>query len=237
MAELLPVQLIALAAQARAANIAITIDAEEADRLDLDARYFRGDGRGGELAARLERSGSRGAGISEARDCRCSPGLANSRTRQRRRIPVRLVKGAYWDTEIKRAQEQGLADYPFSRAKLRRIRLLSRRVRTLLASKTRSFRNSQPTMRIRSRRRGAAPAMALRFRISSVCTAWAKTFMICTARSKSRAAVCRHRIYAPVGTHEDLLAYLVRRCSRTAPIRLSSIGSPTANSRFRRHHC
>ena len=103
--------------QARAGNIAVTIDAEESERLepslDLFERLAAAPG-----AGRLGRPRPRGPGLSEARDPRHRLARGRSPARERRRIPVRLVKGAYWDSEIKRAQEQGLDDYPVFTRKL-----------------------------------------------------------------------------------------------------------------------
>ncbi|MBV9062037.1 MAG: proline dehydrogenase family protein, partial [Alphaproteobacteria bacterium] len=109
MSELLP-QLMALSAQARAANLALTIDAEEAERLDLMLDMFEAMGEAAELR------GWSGLGLAvQAYQKRALPVIAwvaDLAKREERRIPVRLVKGAYWDTEIKRAQELGLSDYP-----------------------------------------------------------------------------------------------------------------------------
>ena len=60
---------------------------------------------------------------------------------------VRLVKGAYWDTEIKRAQERGLADYPVFTRKAMTDLCYAVCTRKLLAARARSIRNSPPTMR------------------------------------------------------------------------------------------
>ena len=60
---------------------------------------------------------------------------------------VRLVKGAYWDTEIKRAQERGLADYPVFTRKAMTDLCYAACARKLLAARPRSIRNSPPTTR------------------------------------------------------------------------------------------
>ncbi|MBS0276973.1 MAG: proline dehydrogenase family protein, partial [Proteobacteria bacterium] len=109
MDELLP-RLKELAAEARQANLGFTIDAEEAERLDLMLDIFEAMGEAPRLA------GWNGLGLAvQAYQKRVLPVIAwlgNLAHRQKRRIPVRLVKGAYWDTEIKRAQEMGISDYP-----------------------------------------------------------------------------------------------------------------------------
>ncbi|MGZ5008496.1 MAG: bifunctional proline dehydrogenase/L-glutamate gamma-semialdehyde dehydrogenase PutA [Methylobacter sp.] len=103
-------KLLVLAQAARAANVAITVDAEESERLDMSLDVF---------AAVFKHPGLEGwpgLGLAvQAYQKRALPvirWLAKLADGQRRKIPLRLVKGAYWDSEIKRAQENGLADYP-----------------------------------------------------------------------------------------------------------------------------
>ena len=92
-------------------NIGLTIDAEEVNRLDLSLELF------GRLARDPALSGWDGLGLAvQAYGKRAMPALdwlagAGAR-KDRRQLPVRLVKGAYWDTEIKRAQEAGYDGYP-----------------------------------------------------------------------------------------------------------------------------
>src|SRR5215813_5229890 len=107
--ELLP-RLVALAAAARRQGLGLTVDAEEQDRLDLTLGLF---------AAAFEEpvlKGWPGLGLAvQAYGKRAVPVLAWLRRLSElggKPIPVRLVKGAYWDSEIKWAQERGLADYP-----------------------------------------------------------------------------------------------------------------------------
>src|SRR6185312_2688740 len=109
LAELAP-RLLDLARMAKAHDLQCTIDAEEADRLELSLdvigavlpdRSLRGwDGFGLAVQAYQKRAPQVIDWVAEA-------AAANGR-----RLTLRLVKGAYWDTEIKRAQERGLADYP-----------------------------------------------------------------------------------------------------------------------------
>lgn len=101
-------RLLHLANHARAANIPVTVDAEESERLDMSLTIFAN------VLARLD--GWPGLGLAvQAYQKRALPvirwlaALAESR---QCKIPLRLVKGAYWDSEIKRAQENGLDDYP-----------------------------------------------------------------------------------------------------------------------------
>ena len=109
MRELLPA-LLDLARQAREAGIGFTIDAEEADRLDLSLDLIEA------LALAPELAGWDGLGLAvQAYQKRALPlidWLADLAGAGGRRLMVRLVKGAYWDSEIKRAQERGLDAYP-----------------------------------------------------------------------------------------------------------------------------
>jgi RHH-type transcriptional regulator, proline utilization regulon repressor / proline dehydrogenase / delta 1-pyrroline-5-carboxylate dehydrogenase len=108
MDELVP-RAAELGAQARAHDLNFTVDAEEADRLELSLDV---------IAAvwpiprwRLGRFRPRHPGLPEARAA-VIDWVAELARRLDRRLMVRLVKGAYWDTEVKRAQERGLDGYP-----------------------------------------------------------------------------------------------------------------------------
>src|SRR6056297_3026515 len=107
--ELVP-RLARLTEVARDAGIPLTVDAEEADRLEISLEVFQA------VAESTSAAGYDGLGLAvQAYQKRALPvirWLAELAGRTARRIPVRLVKGAYWDTEIKRAQEQGLESYP-----------------------------------------------------------------------------------------------------------------------------
>src|SRR5207302_1038734 len=109
IAELLP-SLLDLARQAREAGIGFTIDAEEADRLELSLDFVEA------LALAPDLAGWDGLGLAvqayQKRALAVVDWLAELALRARRRLMVRLVKGAYWDSEIKRAQERGLDFYP-----------------------------------------------------------------------------------------------------------------------------
>ncbi|MEJ0044002.1 MAG: proline dehydrogenase family protein [Rhizomicrobium sp.] len=182
-AELVPVVL-SLGARARAADIALTIDAEEAERLDLMLDLFEAFGEAPELA------GWDGLGLAvQAYQKRAMPVLAwliDLARRQGRRIPVRLVKGAYWDSEIKRGQEMGLDDYPVFTRKAATDTSYLACARVMLAPAPRSIRNSPPTTPIRSPPSTRWPAGGATSNISA-CTAWARR---CT-RSTASWAACR----------------------------------------------
>ena len=103
MAELVPRA--RAGAGARKADIALTIDAEEADRLELSLDIIEA------LAATPALAGWQGLGLAvqayQKRACRVIDWLADLARRHDRRLMVRLVKGAYWDSEIKRARSAG----------------------------------------------------------------------------------------------------------------------------------
>ena len=109
LSELVP-RFIELAERARARDIALTMDAEEADRLDLSLDVFEAAARANTL------SGWDGLGLAvqayQKRAVHVISWLDALAQDTQRRFPVRLVKGAYWDTEIKLAQEQGLEGFP-----------------------------------------------------------------------------------------------------------------------------
>src|SRR6185295_11949134 len=109
LAELVP-RTLQLAGKAREHDLNFTVDAEEADRLELTLDVI--------AAVLADRSlrGWEGFGLAVQAYQKRAPAvidwLAEMAQALHRRLMVRLVKGAYWDTEIKRAQERGLADYP-----------------------------------------------------------------------------------------------------------------------------
>src|SRR5690606_28213707 len=109
MEELLP-KVKALALLAKGYDIGLNIDAEEADRLELSLDLLE------ELCLNPDLSGWDGIGfVVQAYGKRCPSVLdfiIDLARRSGHRIMVRLVKGAYWDAEIKRAQLDGLEDYP-----------------------------------------------------------------------------------------------------------------------------
>ena len=128
--------------------------------------------------------------------------------RSGKRIPVRLVKGAYWDSEIKWAQERGLADYPVFTRKLTPTSPISPACGCCLSDPKASIpqfatHNAHTLAAVHvaggaSRLRVPAPARHGRGALRG-------------GRRRRQASARPCRIYAPVGGHEDLLAYLVRR--------------------------
>lgn len=103
-------KLLVLAQTARTANIAITVDAEESERLAMSLDIFAA------VFTHPDLNGWPGLGLAvQVYQKRALPmirWLAKLAECQQQKIPLRLVKGAYWDSEIKRAQENGLGDYP-----------------------------------------------------------------------------------------------------------------------------
>lgn len=103
-------KLLTLAKLARAANISITVDAEESERLEMSLDIFAA------VFTHPDLNGWPGLGLAvQAYQKRALPvirWLATLADKQQGKIPLRLVKGAYWDSEIKRVQENGLSDYP-----------------------------------------------------------------------------------------------------------------------------
>ncbi len=109
LAELAP-RLAELAELAAAANIGLTVDAEEADRLEITLDVFEA------ACRRLQPTAWNGLGLAVQAYQKRAPAVLDWLGALARELggplPVRLVKGAYWDSEIKRAQVQGLAGYP-----------------------------------------------------------------------------------------------------------------------------
>jgi RHH-type proline utilization regulon transcriptional repressor/proline dehydrogenase/delta 1-pyrroline-5-carboxylate dehydrogenase len=204
MDELLP-QLNALTAEAREANIGITLDAEEAERLDIMLDIFEAMGEDPRV------KGWEGLGlVVQAYQKRALPvidWLADLAQRQKRRIPVRLVKGAYWDTEVKRAQELGIADYPTFTRKMATDTSYLAGARALLAAGDAIYpqfatHNAHTLAAIQTFSNGRTDFEYQRLHGMGEA-------LHALYREKNMGGGTR--IYAPVGTHEDLLAYLVRR--------------------------
>ncbi len=203
LAELSP-RLLSLAQAARTHDIGLTVDAEEADRLDLsldllEAVYRDYSLRGWEgLGVAVQAFQKRGIAVIEWLE-----GLVRD---VGRRMPVRLVKGAYWDTEIKRAQEQGLPGYPvFTRKANTDVAYLAC-ARRLIAARNLFYpqlatHNAHTVAAVRAY---AGNDQGYEFqRLHGMGEALYQVVR------EDAAIPCR--VYAPVGSHEDLLPYLVRR--------------------------
>ncbi|MFC5460072.1 trifunctional transcriptional regulator/proline dehydrogenase/L-glutamate gamma-semialdehyde dehydrogenase [Massilia niabensis] len=207
MSELLP-RVRSLVLLAKGYNIGINIDAEEADRLEISLDMLEA------LAFDAELAGFEGIGlVVQAYQKRCPfviDYLIDLAKRSGRKFMVRLVKGAYWDAEIKRAQVDGMPGYP----------VYTRKVYTDVSYLT-----------CAEKLLGATDLIYAQFATHnahtlSVIYTWAKERGV-----ENYEFQCLHgmgetlydqvvgkdnldkpcRIYAPVGSHETLLAYLVRR--------------------------
>jgi len=203
MDELVPVVL-QLAQQAKAANMGLNIDAEEADRLDLSLDVIEAvlrdpflkewDGFGVVVQA----YGKRASFVIDWLNAMASE--------LDRKIMVRLVKGAYWDTEIKRAQVEGLKNFPvFTRKPATDIsyiccakKLLGLTDRIYPQFATHNAHTVAAILQMTSDKSS--------FEFQRLHGMGESLHDIVLERSGTRC-----RIYAPVGAHRDLLAYLVRR--------------------------
>jgi RHH-type proline utilization regulon transcriptional repressor/proline dehydrogenase/delta 1-pyrroline-5-carboxylate dehydrogenase len=196
----------ALAERARVADVALTVDAEDAERLEATLSVFENVYRS--LAAS---PGSAGFGIAvqayQQRGLAVVAWLAELARECGVVIPVRLVKGAYWDTEIKLAQMRGLAAYPvFTRKCSTDVSFLAC-ARSLLASAPHlypQFATHNPHTAAWVMHEGRGVSYELQ-RLHGMGEALYEEI---SART-DEVPPCR--VYAPVGRHKDLLPYLVRR--------------------------
>ncbi|KQS04199.1 integrase [Sphingomonas sp. Leaf357] len=211
MAEMLP-RLRELVAQASAADICLAIDAEEADRLDLSMDLIEALVADDALFEQKGGGSWRGFGIViQAYQKRALPlidwTVALARKHDRR-IMVRLVKGAYWDSEIKASQVGGFVDYPvFTRKSSTDVSYLAGARRLLEASDTIysgfATHNAATVAAIKAMA-GETP-----FEFQRLHGMGEDLYDV--LRVGEGNAPTPVRIYAPVGGHKELLAYLVRR--------------------------
>jgi RHH-type transcriptional regulator, proline utilization regulon repressor / proline dehydrogenase / delta 1-pyrroline-5-carboxylate dehydrogenase len=204
MTELAP-RLLDLARQARSFDLNFTVDAEEADRLELSLEVIAA------VLSDASLAGWNGFGLAiQAYQKRAEAVIDHvddlAKTLNRR-LMVRLVKGAYWDTEIKRAQERGLDDYPvFTRKAMTDLNYLAC-AQKLLALRPRLFpqfaTHNALTVATVLELGGSAGGYEFQ-RLHGMGEA------LYAQLSRDHPALA-YRTYAPVGSHRDLLAYLVRR--------------------------
>lgn len=204
--ELVP-RLEQLVELARDSGIGLTIDAEEADRLDLSLDVVHA------VLRRVDVGGWDGFGLAvqayQKRAIAVIDWLADLAHRKGQRINVRLVKGAYWDSEIKRAQEQGLESYPvFTRkastdvsyiACIRRLFTHTRDIYPQFAT-----HNAHTVAAVCA----LAPAEAS-YEFQRLHGMGEELYSQIVGEDTADPVDCR--VYAPVGSHEELLPYLVRR--------------------------
>ncbi|MDG9671535.1 bifunctional proline dehydrogenase/L-glutamate gamma-semialdehyde dehydrogenase PutA [Hahella sp. CR1] len=192
---------------ARERNVSLTIDAEEMDRLELSLRLFE----------KLYRSpDSRGWGefglVVQAYSKRALPvlcWLTALAAEQGDRIPVRLVKGAYWDSEIKLCQQRGLPSYPvYTRKESTDVSYLAC-ARFLFSEYARNHIYPQFATH-NAHTVASVQALAEKtdrpFEFQRLHGMGDALYNALLAKQKRTV-----RIYAPVGAHKDLLPYLVRR--------------------------
>ena len=205
MGELVP-RLRDLAAMAKAVDIGFTVDAEEADRLDLSLDVIEAVSGDPALA------GWNGFGLAvQAYQKNAVPvidWLAGMARRHRRRLMVRLVKGAYWDSEIKLAQELGLSGYPvFTRKASTDVSYIACAKRLL--ADTEAFYPQFATHNAHSLSTVIELSGGVREFEFQRLHGMGESLYDQVVGTQGKGLPCR--IYAPVGSHEDLLAYLVRR--------------------------
>ena len=190
---------------ARAADISITVDAEESDRLPLTLTVFE------DALADPALAGWHGLGLAvQAYGKRALPvlrRLAALSAKSGHKLPVRLVKGAYWDSEIKWAQERGLPGYPVFTRKINTDVSYLACARYLLSERTAFYpqfatHNAHTLAAIHSFA-GDAP-----YEFQRLHGMGEALYREVVPKDRLNRAC---RVYAPVGEHEDLLAYLVRR--------------------------
>lgn len=195
-----------LALQAKRWDINLTIDAEEADRLDLSQEVLAA------LAYDADLKDWEGLGLAiqayQKRTTHTVDWLVALARDAGRRFMVRLVKGAYWDSEIKMSQIASHADYPvFTRKAATDLSYLVC-ARKMLAAKDAIFPQfaTHNAYTIAAILHLAGDNRDLEFqRLHGMGE------LLYSAAREVLPNMPRVRIYAPVGTHEDLLPYLVRR--------------------------
>ena len=209
MSEVVP-RLKTLAGAAKQMNIGFAIDAEESDRLDLSLDVIEAVSGDPALA------GWNGFGLAVQAYLKRGPAtldwLADMARRHERRLMVRLVKGAYWDAEVKLSQERGLDGYP----------VFTRKVSTdvcYLACVKRLFADAQAFYPQFATHNAHSVAAVLEAAGGSTDFEFQRLHGMGEAiydrvvgdgrLGLPKGIPCR--VYAPVGIHEDLLAYLVRR--------------------------
>ena len=215
LAELTP-KVLDLAQFAKSQGIGFTIDAEESDRLELSLDVILGAFADPSLA------GWNGYGLAVQAYQKRAPfvldALIDAARKHGRRMPVRLVKGAYWDSEIKRSQQDGFSSYP----------VLTRKPNTDVSylACARKMLAATDALYPMFATHNAHTLAAIHHIARQIHGEWGGTGKIAPYEyqklhgmgddlyrevvGKDRLNVAC-RVYAPVGSHEDLLPYLVRR--------------------------
>ena len=207
MQELLP-KIQVLAELARAGGLGLTLDAEETERLEISLEIFS------TVFASPALQGWSGFGLAvqayQKRAIHVIECLRQLAAMHNKKIMLRLVKGAYWDTEIKRAQTQGLRDYPvFTRKANTDVSYLAC-ARKMLEANQQFYcqfatHNAHTVATILTRAK-ALNIAADQLEFQRLHGMGVELYDAVLAQHKRPC-----RVYAPVGSHEDLLPYLVRR--------------------------
>ena len=206
--ELTP-RIIELAEIAAQRGVALTIDAEESERLELSLEIIAA------VMQARQLHGWEGFGLAmqayQRRALDVVDWLVALAQQTRRRLNVRLVKGAYWDSEIKRGQERGLDGYPVFTRKVNTDVSYLACARKLFGSDPNliypqfATHNAHTVAYVLTLAR-QSPARAFEFqRLHGM----GEELYAQIVEGNTRRAPCR--VYAPVGSHEELLPYLVRR--------------------------
>ncbi|HEY6985025.1 MAG TPA: bifunctional proline dehydrogenase/L-glutamate gamma-semialdehyde dehydrogenase PutA, partial [Rhodanobacteraceae bacterium] len=204
--ELAP-RLLELAIAARDGGIALTVDAEEAERLELSLELIEHVVRSPKL------KGWNGFGLAvqayQKRTREVIRWLRDLAASANTRLNVRLVKGAYWDSEIKRSQERGLSGYPVFTRKINTDVSYIACARELIGAGATIYpqfatHNAQTVATIMELAKDAGRA----FEFQRLHGMGEELYAQIVGPGKI-GLPCR--VYAPVGSHEDLLPYLVRR--------------------------
>ena len=195
-----------LARRAASAGIQLTIDAEEADRLDVSLDVI--EALAGDTATRDWPGLGLAVQAYSKRALDVIDWVAATARTTRRRMTTRLVKGAYWDSEIKRGQERGLPGYPVYTRKMTTDvsylvcagRLLKHTDRIFPQFATHNAHSIASILQL------APPGALYEFqRLHGMGQ------LLYAEAARQVPALSPVRVYAPVGEHKDLLAYLVRR--------------------------
>ncbi len=200
-------RLLDLAVLAKRKNITLTIDAEESERLMMSLLLFES------VFVDPKLSGWDGLGLAlqayQKRACAVIDWLAELADKTGKRISIRLIKGAYWDTEIKHAQERGLDGYPvFTRKQhtdlsyqVCALKLLQNRKAFYPQFATHNAYSIEFILAQTSKING--------FEFQRLHGMGEGLYQKIVRQHEKRFLNCR--VYAPVGSHQELLPYLVRR--------------------------
>lgn len=203
-AELIP-QLQALLLKAKLLEVEVTLDAEEADVLELQLEIYQ------QLLELPEFKGWQGLGIAvqaySKRAMSCLHFVQQLAERLEIRLPIRLVKGAYWDSEVKQAQELGLEDYPVFTSK-------AATDISYLACAKYLFENQQHFYPAFATHNAQTLSSVLDMATEDAQFEFQRLHGMGESlydKVLEQYPNSRLRIYAPVGKHKTLLPYLVRR--------------------------